>query len=86
VWGAIVTLEVTKRKKYREFPDLKEAQMVIELWRVEYNTRRPHSALGHRPQVPVAHSPLVSPNPVSQPRAVIYTPSLELVQNLVQVS
>jgi transposase InsO family protein len=25
---------------------LKEAQVVIEQWRVEYNTRRPHSALG----------------------------------------
>jgi putative transposase len=28
------------------FYSLKKAQIVIELWRVEYNTRRPHSALG----------------------------------------
>jgi transposase InsO family protein len=28
------------------FYSLKEAQVVIEQWRVEYNTRRPHSALG----------------------------------------
>jgi hypothetical protein len=27
------------------FYSLKEAQVVIERWRVEYNTRRPHSAL-----------------------------------------
>ena len=31
------------------FYSLKEAQIVIEKWRVEYNTRRPHSALGYRP-------------------------------------
>ena len=28
------------------FYSLKEAQIVIEKWRVEYNTSRPHSALG----------------------------------------
>jgi putative transposase len=53
------------------FYSLKEAQIVIEQWRVEYNTRRPHSGLGYRPPVPAAYSPLVSPNPVSQPRAVM---------------
>ena len=26
----------------------KEAQIVIEKWRVEYNTKRPHSGLGYR--------------------------------------
>jgi transposase InsO family protein len=30
------------------FYSLKEAQAVIESWRVHYNTRRPHSALGYR--------------------------------------
>jgi len=29
-----------------EFGDLPEAQVVVEAWRVEYNTYRPHSALG----------------------------------------
>ena len=48
-----------------------EAQIVIEPWRVEYNTRRPHSALGYRPPVPAACSPLIAASPVSQPRAVI---------------
>jgi transposase InsO family protein len=28
------------------FYSLKEAQIMIERWRVEYNTRRPHSSLG----------------------------------------
>jgi putative transposase len=53
------------------FYSLKEAQVVIEQWRVEYNTRRPHSALGYRPPVPAAYSPLVTPIPVPQPRAVM---------------
>jgi putative transposase len=39
------------------FYSLKEAQVVIEQWRVEYNTRRPHSALGYRPPAPAALAP-----------------------------
>jgi putative transposase len=39
------------------FYSLKEAQIVIEKWRVEYNTRRPHSALGYRPPAPGTFSP-----------------------------
>jgi transposase InsO family protein len=53
------------------FYSLKEAQIVIEQWRVEYNTRRPHSALGYRPPVPAAYSPLVPTNQASQPQAVM---------------
>jgi putative transposase len=53
------------------FYSLKEAQIVIEQWRVEYNTRRPHSALGYRPPVPAAYSPVGAPRPLSQPRAVM---------------
>jgi transposase InsO family protein len=33
------------------FYSLKEAQVVIEKWRVEYNTKRPHAALGYRAPV-----------------------------------
>ena len=39
------------------FYSLKEAQVVMERWRVEYNTERPHSALGYRPPTPAACSP-----------------------------
>ena len=42
------------------FYSLREAQVVIEKWRVEYNTRRPHSALGYRPPVPEAFAPQVT--------------------------
>ena len=34
------------------FDTLDEAQVLIERWRVEYNTRRPHSLLGYRPPAP----------------------------------
>jgi hypothetical protein len=52
------------------FYSLKEAQIVIEKWRVEYNTRRPHSALGYRPPAPAA-TPLAAPNLSSQAPAVM---------------
>jgi transposase InsO family protein len=53
------------------FCSLKEAQVMIESWREEYNTPRPHSALGYRPPVPAAYSLLIVANPVSQPQAVM---------------
>ena len=34
------------------FYTLKEAQVLIEQWRKEYNTVRPHSSLGYKPPVP----------------------------------
>jgi putative transposase len=34
------------------FYSLKEAQIVIEQWRIHYNTKRPHSSLGYRPPAP----------------------------------
>jgi putative transposase len=36
------------------FYTLKEAQILIERWRQEYNTIRPHSSLGYRPPAPEA--------------------------------
>lgn len=36
------------------FFTLREAQVLIEAWREEYNQRRPHSALGYRPPAPKA--------------------------------
>ena len=34
------------------FYTLKEAQVLIEQWRQEYNTVRPHSSLGYKPPAP----------------------------------
>jgi transposase InsO family protein len=42
------------------FYSLKEAKVVIEQWRIHYNTKRPHSALGYRPPAPVT----VAPKPI----------------------
>ena len=53
------------------FYSLKEAQIVIEQWREEYNTRRPHSALNYRPPAPEVCTPFLPPKPVSQPQAVM---------------
>lgn len=39
------------------FYTLKEAKVLIESWRVHYNTVRPHSALGYRPPAPEAVVP-----------------------------
>ena len=46
------------------FYSLQEAQIVMEQWREEYNTRRPHSAPG-------AGNPFLLPEPISQPQAVM---------------
>lgn len=48
------------------FYRLDEAQVVIERWRREYNTVRPHSALGYRPPAPMAlmMNPQASNKPV----------------------
>ena len=34
------------------FYALKEAKIVIERWRIHYNTKRPHTSLGYRPPAP----------------------------------
>ena len=39
------------------FYTLREAKVLIERWRREYNTVRPHSALGYRPPAPEAAAP-----------------------------
>ncbi len=38
------------------FYSLKEAKVLIESWRHEYNTIRPHSGLGYRPPAPAARA------------------------------
>ena len=43
------------------FYTLKEARILVEQWRVHYNTIRPHGSLGYRPPAPQAINPLVMP-------------------------
>ena len=40
------------------FETLLEAKVLIEEWRREYNTKRPHSALGYRPPTPETKEPM----------------------------
>lgn len=40
------------------FDTIAEAKVLTERWRQEYNTQRPHSALGYRPPAPEAFRPL----------------------------
>jgi putative transposase len=42
------------------FYTLKEAQVLIEQWRIHYNTVRPHSSLGYRPPAPQTIKPVAS--------------------------
>ena len=48
------------------FYTLAEAKILIEQWRVHYNTIRPHSSLGHHPPAPQSIKPLVMPAPAAQ--------------------
>jgi len=34
------------------FDSLREAEVLSEAWRRHYNTAKPHSSLGYRPQIP----------------------------------
>lgn len=54
------------------FDTLYEAQVLVERWRVDYNTRRPHSSLSYRPPAPEAFEPLFAGRgapPLQAPKA-----------------
>ncbi len=46
------------------FYTLREAQIIIERWRHQYNAIRPHSSLNYRPSAPQATSPRTIPAPL----------------------
>ncbi len=48
------------------FNTLAEAKVLIEQWRVHYNTARPHFSLGYRPPAPVVMVPML-PQPTTDP-------------------
>ena len=51
------------------FFSLREAQIVIEEWRIFYNTERPHSSLGYRPPAPKTILPSTIPTAYAPERA-----------------
>ena len=56
------------------FNTLAEARVLIEQWRVHFNTVRPHSSLGYRPPAPEVILPCV-PMPPSHPGSTGSPPS-----------
>jgi len=46
------------------FYSLKEAQILIEMWRKHYNMVRPHSSLGYKPPAPA--TVVVQPSQIQQ--------------------
>jgi len=63
------------------FETLLQARVLIECWRREYNTVRPHSSLGYRPPAPET---ILSRPPVTAPRRLASTSGLEFDQRLNQ--
>jgi putative transposase len=62
------------------FYTLREAQVIIERWRKEYNTYRPHSSLGYRPPAPEAV--LTPPEMTLQPWLINKGLDRKIVQRL----
>lgn len=56
------------------YTSLEDAQQIIEAWRTDYNTVRPHSSLGY--QTPEEYATTVAPRPASTPTPVVsHTPA-----------
>ena len=55
------------------FYTLKEAKVMIERWRQEYNIVRPHSSLGYRPPAPET----IQPPPMPQIIPLLTSPQME---------
>ena len=70
------------RKRYKPeeiFFTLREAQVLIEVWRRHYNTVRPHGSLGYRPPAPEAIIPSSWPPgsaTLRRPPSLTYAPSV----------
>ncbi len=62
------------------FYNLKEAQVIIERWRQEYNTFRPHSSLGYRPPAPEVVLP--PPEKIMEPWLISKGLDSHIVQRL----
>ena len=59
------------------FYTLKEAKVMIERWRQEYNTVRPHSSLRYRPPAPET----TQPRPMPQTIPLLTPPQMEAENN-----
>jgi putative transposase len=51
------------------YPSLDDARQIIEAWRMDYNTVRPHSSLGY--QTPAEYAVAIAARPASPPTPVV---------------
>lgn len=66
------------------FTTLREARALIEEWRIDYNTQRPHSALGYQTPAAFAKHLTTAANPNTPPRTnTVYRPVAQPAQNSV---
>jgi len=65
------------------FYTLTEAKVLIEQWRVHYNTVRPHSSLGYNPPAPEAIeiAPLMAGSASFAPLTTLRPPSARVVND-----
>ena len=68
--------------KQHWFENLEEARRIIEAWRVDYNTVRPHSSLGYR--TPEEYAAEVATRPASPPTPVVSLTTVWPGSNLVE--
>ena len=62
------------------FNTVAEAKVLIEQWRIHYNTIRPHSSLGYRPPAPGVIL-LSTPMPPSRPGPTGSSPPVDTVRH-----
>jgi len=65
------------------FYTLREAKVLIERWRIHYNTVRPHSSLGYKPPAPEAIeiAPLMAGSASFAPLTTLRPPSARVVND-----
>jgi Integrase core domain len=59
-------------KLAHQFASLQDARRIIEAWRMDYNTVRPHSSLGYL--TPEEYAATVLLRPASPPTPVVFVP------------
>lgn len=60
------------------FDTLQEAKVLIERWRIHYNTIRPHSSLGYRPPAPEAWLPAEPGSAALRPAHLYHSSTVRL--------
>ena len=65
---------------------LREAKVLVERWRIQYNTVRPHSSLGYRPPAPAEARRVKGTNGMNGMATMLSTPVEPLLRFAAQAS